>query len=242
MMKRDNGALLALGVVGLLTAAGELSRRRRGGRNEEVEAQLLVGQGMVPYSPPRRQAAAQLQRDGEAQRRAELEMSDQELANRTWRGGDVLGGMSFEEAVRVDPRRIGGLVAQELFPILKDFAASLIARADQAYGDIRRNYGSTSAYALVDTDVSNDALRQLLRIKYGRNKPALREDWPVLQEALKGADEVCRRAAMVSVRDEDRHAWSRYRDYFRDALDQLDEMLAATPRLGGGYAPRGYLS
>lgn len=241
-MKRDNGALLALGVVGLFAAAGELSRRRRGGRNEEVEAQLLVGQAMVPYSPPRRQAAAQLQQDGEAQRRAELEMSDVEVATRTWRGGDVLGGMGFEEAVRVDPRRIGGLVGQKLSPILKDFAEALIHRADQAYGDIRRNYGSTSAYALVDTDVSNDALRQLLRMKYSRNKPALVEDWPVLQESLRGAVDVCRRAAMVSVRDEDRHAWNRYRHYFEDALDQLDEMMNATHRLGGGYAPRGYLS
>jgi len=240
MMKRDNGALLALGVVGLLTAAGEISRRRRGGRNEEVEAQLLVGQGMVPYSPPRRQAAAQLQRDGEAQRRAELEMSDQELANRTWRGGDVLGGMSFEEAVRVDPRRIGGLVAQEISPIIQEFTGMLMARADQAYGDIRRNYGSTSAYALVDTDVSNDALRQLLSMKYSRNQSALRADLPMLQEAIQGAADVSRRAAMVSVRDEDRQAWSRYRHYFEDVLGHIQEMLR--PRLGGGHAPRGYLS
>jgi hypothetical protein len=116
----------------------------------------------------------------------------------------------------------------------------LMARADQAYGDIRRNYGSTSAYALVDTDVSNDALRQLLSMKYSRNQSALRADLPMLQEAIQGAADVSRRAAMVSVRDEDRQAWSRYRHYFEDVLGHIQEMLR--PRLGGGHAPRGYLS
>ena len=99
------GPALTLGILGAVTAAAYV---KRGAFNDDVEGQIEPqgGFGLVPAS---QRALPQLRR------RAELQLPDERLADILFdRDGDVLGGMTFERAVKQDPRRVDAKISQRI--------------------------------------------------------------------------------------------------------------------------------
>jgi len=86
-----------------------LSRAKRGARNEDEAEGQIEPQGGFGLMPARQRALPQLRR------RAELQLPDERLADILFdRDGDVLGGMTFERAVKQDPRRVDAKISQRI--------------------------------------------------------------------------------------------------------------------------------
>jgi len=97
--KNTDGTWLALGALAAIGAAGAM--RGRGSRVDLPEVWQEPGRRQHGNVPMLRQ-------------RAELALSDADLGHRIMTGGDVLGELSFEDAARVDPRRIDALISQRM--------------------------------------------------------------------------------------------------------------------------------
>jgi hypothetical protein len=233
-MKRDNGAVLAIGALAAFSALAELSRRRRQGSGNDdaelVEAELVE----VGYPLARREPGpvlAQMQLGGERGRRAEIDMPDRELARRVYSGGDALGGMPFEEAVNHDPRRIDGLIAQRFDaafgPILGPGQPETYARV---MSDLRANAGGHLTASVltdfVERTLDESMLRMLPHLP-PQARDEMRRRLPTLGVAFGEAADIARRAGMVATRPEDRRAWTGFAEYLEGHPEQLRIALTA---------------
>lgn len=223
-MKRDDGAALALGALALFAAAAELSRRRRGSSNDDgdaIEPQVLDLSLMT--SP--RDTRAHLQSRHAAQARAQLAMPDGQLARRAYHDGDVLGGMSFEEAVNTDPRRIDGLITQEISPLFGPAPSSISDFYARAASDLRAvSGGRMTASALVGVLTAND----VLAMRFAQlPKSLLRQMLPDIEQRLGRAAVIARRASMHATASEDRRSWMELHDYIVELPSRLRAALSA---------------
>lgn len=222
-MKRDNGAVLAIGVLAAFAAAAETFRRRRGSGNddgEDVEVQALE----LYRTSDRRDPSTQMQSRRAAQARAQLAMPDGQLARRAYHDGDVLGGMSFEEAVNTDPRRIDGLITQEIAPLFGPAPSFISDFYAQAAGDLRAaSGGRMSASALVGVMIRND----VLAMRFGQlPKSLLRQMLPDIEQRLGRAAGISRRASMHATDPEDRRSWMELHEYIAELPSRLSAALS----------------
>jgi hypothetical protein len=232
-MKRDNGAALAIGVLAAFAAAAEISRRRRGSSNddgEDVEVQALE----LYRTSDRRDPSTQMQSRHAAQARAQLAMPDGQLARRAYLGGDVLDGMSFEEAVNADPRRIDGLITQEISPLFGSAPPSISGFYERAARDLRAaSGGRMTASALVGVMTRNDVLA--MRFAHF-SKDDVREMLPDIEQRVGRAAGIARRASMHATNPEDRRSWMELHDYFVAFPARLRSALS------GRLSSHGYLA
>lgn len=223
-MKRDDGATLALSVLAVFAAAAELSRRRAGSGNdgdEAIEPQVL---DLYPAAGPR-DTSAHLQSRRAAQVRAQAAMPDGQLARRAYQGGDVLDGMSFEEAVNTDPRRIDGLITQEIAPLFGPAPSSISDFYVRAASDLRAvSGGRMTANALVGVLIGND----VLAMRFAQlPKSLLRQTLPDIEQRLGRAAGIARRASMYATAPEDRRSWMELHEYIAELPSRLRAALSA---------------
>jgi len=225
-MKRDDGAVLTFGVLAVVAAAAEISRRRRGSGNDDddvVEAQIV---DYDPYASPQRPRAtgAQLQTRHAAQARAQAALPDPQLARRAYFGGDMLDGLSFEEAVNADPRRIDGLITQEIAPLFGPASPYVSQMYERAASDLRRiSGGRMTANALVGVMVGNDVI--IARIAQ-MPRSSLRSMLPEIEERVGRAADIARRASSYARDPEDRRSWMELYEYFSEAPARIRQAIS----------------
>lgn len=223
-MKRDDGATLALGVLAVFAAASELSRRRFGSGNDDDEAVEPQVLDLYPAAGPR-DTSAHLQSRRAAQARAQMSMPDAQLARRAYGGGDLLDGMSFEEAVNVDPRRIDGLITQEIAPLFGPTPLGISSFYVRAAQDLRATSGGRmTASALVGVMIGND----VLAMRFAQlPKSLLRQMLPDIEQRLGRAAGIARKASMYATNPEDRRSWMDLHEYIAELPSRLRAALSA---------------
>ena len=150
---------------------------------------------------------------------------DGQLARRAYQGGDVLGGMSFEEAVNTDPRRIDGLITQELAPLFGPAPSSISDFYVRAASDLRAvSGGRMTASALVEVITRNDAYA----MRFAQlPKSLLRQMLPDIEQRLGRAAGIARRASMYATALEDRRSWMELHEYIAELPSRLRAALSA---------------
>lgn len=222
-MKRDDGAILALGLLTVFAASAEISRRRRTGSSndgDDVDSQIL-DYGISNQNSSR----GALQSRHAAQARAQAAMPDGQLARRAYLGGNLLEGMSFEEAVNADPRRIDGLITQEIAPLFGPAPSDIDHLYTHAAQDLRSSSGGRmTARALVDVLTRNDAIVMRFAML---PKSTLMEMLPDIEERMGRAAAIARKAARYASRPDDRHSWMELHDYILEVPSRLRGALSA---------------
>jgi len=154
-------------------------------------------------------------------------MSDADLWQRISTGGNVLGEMTFDQAVRTDPRRIDALIQQrvvgEFLDALDaaDTTATTIAQHAylQGYTELRDQHGQLSAPILATAleGVWEDYRKVLQRALWpmagaGRAEAqalqqAIVDNAERIHQAFTEATTIAARAAGAAASDEDKTAW-----------------------------------
>jgi hypothetical protein len=170
-------------------------------------------------------------------------LTDEQLWERITTDSDTLAGMSFESAVRTDPRRVDARLQQA---VLNTFfaAVNVLGRA--------HNYGEMMAHAYL---LRMAAMRKDGPVTAPKLAQAMREDWDYYSEILavafsmqadqaqklvqalvdnrpgiyrgfREAVEVSERAEMDAATREDRQAWEEMTAVLRDMWAVVDEMVS----------------
>lgn len=235
-MKRDNGAHLALGILGALTVAAEVVRRRGSG-NDPVQAQV-VGDDDVKSPEAQQHRSGLMQSRRTLQDRAEAELPDEHLGRLLFSGGDVLAGMSFEQAVNVDPRRVDALITQRVNQAFEPIMGPPNPMAPQMYAsmmaDLRRVSGGRltvgAITGLVERNLDNTMFRALPMLP-PQVREAIKRQLPSFEVSFEEAAEIAREAAFVATSSSDRMDWTSFADYLRGHPAQM--RIALTGALPG---------
>ena len=240
-MRRDNGAHLALGALAALAVVSEVVRRRGSG-NDPVQARV-VGDDDVTLMQTSRQGLGRMEIGGAAQARAEAELSDVRLGELLFSDGDVLAGMSFRDAVNIDPRRVDALITQRVNRAFAPVMGPPNPMAPQMYGaimsDLRRASGgrlTVSAIAgLVERNL-DDTMFRIFPMLPPQVREAIKRHLPAFEVSFGEAAEIARQAAFVAVSSSDRMDWTSLADYLRGHPAQM--RIALTGALPGPGARR----
>lgn len=216
---------------------GKEFKAKRGGRNDgEIEPQGGFGLG-----PVRQVAFPQLRQ------RAEIALPDAQLGRLTFRHGDVLAGMTFERAVKEDPRRIDSLIHQEMgdafeevfgqggpltpSPMMEQMHLQGLQMARDAGG------GELTVAALVSLVEENMNRSLFASVPWMPEdvKAQLRRNMPAIERAVERAAQIADRAARVSSGTTDNPEWRALAEVLREHPMHLQRALVqALP----GPAPR----
>lgn len=226
-----NGDLLTLAAVALIAGAASLRQRTAG---SAARRQLLP--------PPRRDLPALRQR-------AELALTDADLAQRMFTGGDVLGELTFEEATVYDPRRVDALISQQIGNAFAEvFGARPGAMGVDMYLAGARLARQTHGGALPTAALVSLVQENLDRSLFGawprlpsEAKAHLRRNLHVFDAGFDGAAKIARQAARVTRGTPDNVEWMRLADYLTGHKPLLRTALAqGLPGPTGGHRRLGH--
>jgi hypothetical protein len=225
-MKRDDGSIFALAAVAAVAAAASV-KKRRGAMNDDIE--VLEQGAMVRHRAPRTAAM-------QARRRAELQLPDRQLARRIFGRSDVLGRMSFEEAVNNDPRRVDALISQRVGQAFMEADGRPSPGGDME--SMLYTEGMRLARQAGDGDLSVKALVSLTEENMNRAlfaqfprlpgfvKARLRDNIEVFDRGFEEAAQIAERAAQAANDYEDALEWTSLADFLRDHPQQIRVALA----------------
>lgn len=203
-----NSALTTLFLTGAVGLVGASRRMNSGSMNDDDDVML----------PARSRGALPATRT-----RAQLALPNQELARRVvalGEAGDVLGGMSFGQAVNEDPRRAEGLIYQAIGRGFQRMGFPPGSQAMYAQGlDLARNAagGPLKVRALLDLHASNIVNTTLgpMSMLPDRAKRSLLGSISELDQAFDEAAEIANRAQLAAEDPEDRLDWRQYVEFLR---------------------------
>jgi hypothetical protein len=175
---------------------------------------------------------------------AQIALPNRELARRVVDFNDVLGDMSFEQAVNEDPRRAEALIYQA---IGRGFQRAGVPRGnDDMYAqglELARNASGAplTVRALLDLHASNVVNTMLtpMAMAPGSVKAQLRAVLPELEAGYLEAAEIARRAQLAAADPEDRLDWRQYVDFLELQPEALRRALMR--QLPGPVGVRGEL-
>jgi len=214
----------------------EIKAKRGSGNDGEIEPQGGFGLG-----PVRQNTLPQIRQ------RAEIALPDAQLGRMTFRHGDVLAGMTFEQAVKADPRRIDSLIHQEMGNAFEEIFGEggpltpgpMMERMHLQGLEMAREAGGgeltvAALVSLVEENMNRSLYASVPWMPEGV-KAQLRRNMPTIERAVERAAQIADRAARVSSGTSDNPEWRALAEILRDHPNHLNRALVqALP----GPAPR----
>ena len=236
-MRHDDGTIPALAFAASLVGLSMLGRR--GARNDDDWE-------LVPTGP-----TGMVRGDDRAIVRRQ-QLSDRNLAERLVSGGDVLGGMAFNEAVNSDPRRIAALIDQAIMPAFSmgmdrlplEMSRPVVDAYVQKWGMERdANGGNLPTKTLVGYIEENQehATRRMAAQMPPGSARYFEQALPGFQQVFDRAAEISMRASRVATEHDEQLDWISLADTLRAYPGLMMGIIAEGQRgqLGGPAGRRG---